>query len=36
VEAGERVADLLWGQERYNDLVPVLEMLTRKDADAAV
>lgn len=36
VEAGERVADLLWSQERYNDLVPVLEMLTRKDADAQV
>src|SRR5262249_17375720 len=24
VEAGERVADLLWNSERYNDLVPVL------------
>jgi tetratricopeptide (TPR) repeat protein len=29
VEAGERVADLLWEEERFVDLVPVLEMLTR-------
>jgi tetratricopeptide (TPR) repeat protein len=29
VEAGERVAELLWQAERYADLVPVLEMLTR-------
>lgn len=29
VEAGERVAELLWKAERYTDLVPVLEMLTR-------
>jgi tetratricopeptide (TPR) repeat protein len=36
VEAGERVADLLWHSERYNDLVPILEMLTRKDADPSV
>ena len=34
VEAGERVAELLWEAERYNDLVPVLEMLTRKAADS--
>jgi len=33
VEAAERVADLLWSSERYNDLVPVLEMLTRKEAE---
>ncbi len=33
VEAGERVAELLWNAERYADLVPVLEMLTRKTAD---
>jgi tetratricopeptide (TPR) repeat protein len=33
VEAGERVAELLWNAERYTDLVPVLEMLTRKHAD---
>ena len=31
VEAGERVAELLWRAERYGDLVPVLEMLTRKE-----
>src|SRR6185312_1784460 len=31
VEAGERVAELLWKAERYTDLVPVLEMLTRKE-----
>src|SRR5262249_52736405 len=30
VEAGERVSELLWKSERYQDLVPVLEMLTRK------
>jgi golgin subfamily B member 1 len=34
VEAGERVAELLWQSERYNELVPVLEMLTRKEAQA--
>ncbi len=33
VEAGGRVADLLWKAERWADIVPVLEMLTRKDAD---
>ena len=33
VEAGERVAELLWKAERYTDLVPVLEMLTRKEAE---
>ena len=33
VTAGARVADLLWRQGRWGDLVPVLEMLTRKDAD---
>lgn len=33
VLAGARVADLLWRQGRWGDLVPVLEMLTRKDAD---
>ncbi|HEY2745258.1 MAG TPA: SIR2 family protein, partial [Polyangia bacterium] len=31
VEAGERVAELLWKAERYQDLVPILEMLTRKE-----
>ncbi|HEX8953251.1 MAG TPA: SIR2 family protein, partial [Polyangia bacterium] len=36
VLAGARVADLLWRQGRWGDLVPVLEMLTRKDADADV
>ena len=36
VEAGERVAELLWKAERYTDLVPVLEMLTRKEAEPAV
>ena len=35
VEAGERVAELLWKAERYKDLVPVLEMLTRKEAEPA-
>jgi tetratricopeptide (TPR) repeat protein len=29
VEAGERVAELLWQAGRYAELVPVLEMLTR-------
>ena len=33
VEAGGRVADLLWKEERWAELVPVLEMLTRKEAD---
>ncbi len=36
VEAGERVSELLWRAERYQDLVPVLEMLTRKEAEPAV
>lgn len=36
VEAGERVAELLWKAERYQDLVPVLEMLTRKEAEPAL
>jgi tetratricopeptide (TPR) repeat protein len=36
VEAGERVAELLWKDERYADLVPILEMLTRKTADDKV
>ncbi|HEX9101034.1 MAG TPA: tetratricopeptide repeat protein, partial [Polyangia bacterium] len=36
VEAGERVAELLWKAERYTDLVPVLEMLTRKEAEPAL
>lgn len=36
VLAGARVADLLWRQGRWGDLVPVLEMLTRKDADEDV
>lgn len=36
VEAGERVAGLLWKAERYADLVPVLEMLTRKEAEPAL
>jgi tetratricopeptide (TPR) repeat protein len=36
VEAGERVVDLLWEAERYQDLVPVLEMLTRKDAQPQI
>lgn len=31
VEAGERVADLLWKAERHAELVPILEMLTRKE-----
>ena len=31
--AGTRVADLLWRQGRWGELVPVLEMLTRKDAE---
>ncbi len=33
VLAGTRVADLLWRQGRWGELVPVLEMLTRKDAE---
>ncbi|HXU68102.1 MAG TPA: SIR2 family protein [Polyangia bacterium] len=33
VFAGTRVADLLWRQGRWGELVPVLEMLTRKDAE---
>jgi tetratricopeptide (TPR) repeat protein len=33
VVAGARVADLLWRQGRWGDLVPVLEMLTRKPAE---
>jgi tetratricopeptide (TPR) repeat protein len=36
VEAGERVAELLWQAERYNDLVPVLEMLTRKEVEPSL
>ncbi len=36
VEAGERVAELLWKAERYEDLVPVLEMLTRKESESPV
>jgi tetratricopeptide (TPR) repeat protein len=36
VEAGERVSELLWRAERYQDLVPVLEMLTRKEAEPAL
>jgi tetratricopeptide (TPR) repeat protein len=36
VEAGERVAELLWNAEQYADLVPILEMLTRKAADEKV
>ncbi|MDB4968542.1 MAG: Tetratricopeptide 2 repeat protein [Myxococcales bacterium] len=36
VEAGERVGGLLWQAERFADLVPVLEMLTRKDAEPAL
>src|SRR5262249_7965135 len=36
VEAGERVAELLWQAERYQDLGPVLEMLTRKEAEPNV
>lgn len=36
VEAGERVAELLWQAERFADLVPVLEMLTRKEAEPAL
>ncbi len=31
VEAGERVAELLWKAEKHAELVPILEMLTRKD-----
>lgn len=33
VEAANRVTDLLWDTRRYAELVPVLEMLTRKEAD---
>jgi tetratricopeptide (TPR) repeat protein len=33
-EAGARVAELLWRAERFAELVPVLEMLTRKPSDA--
>jgi tetratricopeptide (TPR) repeat protein len=33
VVGGARVADLLWRQGRWGELVPVLEMLTRKDAE---
>ncbi|MGZ3442018.1 MAG: tetratricopeptide repeat protein, partial [Polyangia bacterium] len=33
VVAAARVADLLWRQGRWGDLVPVLEMLTRKEAE---
>jgi tetratricopeptide (TPR) repeat protein len=36
VEAAERVSELLWHAERYQDLVPILEMLTRKEAQAPV
>ena len=36
VEAGERVAELLWKAERYAELVPILEMLTRKEAEPAL
>jgi tetratricopeptide (TPR) repeat protein len=36
VEAGERVADLLYRGERWAELAPVLEMLTRKEADHGV
>ena len=36
VEAAERVAELLWTAERYQELVPILEMLTRKTADDKV
>ncbi len=36
VEAGARVAELLWSAERYGDLVPILEMLTRKTADEKI
>src|SRR5439155_1768179 len=32
VEAAERVSERLWKAERYGELVPILEMLTRKDA----
>lgn len=32
VEAGERVAELLWKAARHAELIPILEMLTRKDA----
>lgn len=35
VEAGNRVSELLWQAERWAELVPVLEMLTRKEADRA-
>lgn len=33
IEAATRVSDLLWRAERWAELVAVLEMLTRKDAD---
>jgi tetratricopeptide (TPR) repeat protein len=36
VHAAERAADLLWSAERFADLVPVLEMLSRKPAPEAL
>src|SRR5205807_8542193 len=33
VEAGERVAELLWQRERFAELAPILEMLARKPPD---
>jgi tetratricopeptide (TPR) repeat protein len=36
VEAADRVSELLWSAERYADLVPILEMLTRKEAEPPV
>ncbi len=36
VEAAGRVAELLWRAERFTELVPVLEMLTRKPGDREV
>jgi len=36
VEAGERVAELLWKAERWKELLPILEMLTRVGSRAQV
>ncbi len=36
VEAGERLSELLWQAERWAEVVPVLEMLTRKENDPSL
>jgi tetratricopeptide (TPR) repeat protein len=33
VEAGARAVELLWQRERYAEMIPILEMLTRKEGD---